>query len=70
MFSLRGSFIIDLLQGSITQAGLKHNIRVGLLFIEAWLRGQGCFFLDGQVEDSATAELSTMQVGNASRGTT
>lgn len=55
----------DLLQmprGSVTLTGLKHNIKVGILFVEAWLRGQGHFLLDGAVEDSATAEISRSQV--------
>ena len=53
---------IPSLQGSVTLSGLKHNIKVGVLFVEAWLRGQGHFFLDGAVEDSATAEISRSQV--------
>ena len=46
----------------MTLTGLKHNIKVGILFVEAWLRGQGHFLLDGAVEDSATAEISRSQV--------
>ena len=53
---------IPSLQGSVTLSGLKHNIKVSVLFVEAWLRGQGHFFLEGAVEDSATAEISRSQV--------
>lgn len=48
--------------GGVTWAGLRHNITVGILFIEAWLRGQGHYYLKGAVEDSATAEISRSQV--------
>ncbi|KAK2182485.1 hypothetical protein NP493_351g03026 [Ridgeia piscesae] len=48
--------------GGVTLGGLKHNIAVGILFIEAWLRGRGHFYFKGCVEDSATAEISRSQV--------
>ncbi|KAJ8262393.1 hypothetical protein GJAV_G00165930 [Gymnothorax javanicus] len=48
--------------GGVTLYGLKYNIAVGVMFIEAWLRGKGHFFYKGQVEDSATAEISRSQV--------
>ncbi|KAG7461634.1 hypothetical protein MATL_G00193240 [Megalops atlanticus] len=48
--------------GGVTLYGLKYNIAVGVLFIEAWLTGKGHFFYKGQVEDSATAEISRSQV--------
>ncbi|KAJ8391015.1 hypothetical protein AAFF_G00097930 [Aldrovandia affinis] len=48
--------------GGVTLYGLKYNIAVGVLFIEAWLSGKGHFFYKGQVEDSATAEISRSQV--------
>ncbi|KAJ3587440.1 hypothetical protein NHX12_011037 [Muraenolepis orangiensis] len=48
--------------GGVTLHGLKYNIGVGILFIHAWLSGNGHFFYRGQVEDSATAEISRSQV--------
>ncbi|XP_061582409.1 malate synthase-like [Cololabis saira] len=48
--------------GGVTLHGLKYNIAVGVLFISAWLSGKGHFFYRGQVEDSATAEISRSQV--------
>ncbi|XP_010777570.1 malate synthase-like, partial [Notothenia coriiceps] len=48
--------------GGVTLYGLKYNIAVGVLFINAWLSGKGHFFYRGQVEDSATAEISRSQV--------
>jgi malate synthase len=55
----------DLLQvpaGTITEAGLRLNIRVGVQYMEAWLRGNGCVPLYNLMEDAATAEISRTQV--------
>jgi malate synthase len=55
----------DLLQppaGTITAAGLRLNIRVGVQYMEAWLRGNGCVPLYNLMEDAATAEISRTQV--------
>jgi malate synthase len=55
----------DLLQvpaGTRTEAGLRHNIRVGVQYIEAWLGGLGCVPLYNLMEDAATAEISRSQV--------
>ena len=49
-------------EGTRTVAGLRHNLRVGLRYLEAWLRGQGCVPLDHLMEDAATAEICRMQV--------
>ncbi|KAL2077736.1 hypothetical protein ACEWY4_027240 [Coilia grayii] len=54
--------LLSMPAGGVTLFGLKHNIAVGVLFIEAWLTGRGHFFYKGQVEDSATAEISRSQV--------
>jgi malate synthase len=48
--------------GTRTMEGLRHNIRVGVLYIEAWLRGLGCVPLYHLMEDAATAEISRAQV--------
>jgi malate synthase len=48
--------------GKRTEAGLRHNVRVGILYLEAWLRGQGCVPIYDLMEDAATAEISRAQV--------
>ncbi len=48
--------------GTRTEAGLRHNIRVGVQYLEAWLRGNGCVPLYNLMEDAATAEISRAQV--------
>jgi malate synthase len=45
-------------EGSRTEAGLRHNIRVSVQYLEAWLRGSGCVPLYHLMEDAATAEIS------------
>jgi malate synthase len=58
-------FAADLLavpKGTITEAGLRSNINVGLGYIESWLRGIGCVPLHHLMEDAATAEISRSQV--------
>ncbi|XP_041800164.1 malate synthase-like [Chelmon rostratus] len=54
--------LLSMPSGGVTLYGLKYNIAVGVLFINAWLSGNGHFFYRGQVEDSATAEISRSQV--------
>jgi malate synthase len=49
-------------EGTRTEHGLRHNIRVGVQYIEAWLRGVGCVPLYNLMEDAATAEISRAQV--------
>ena len=56
---------IDLLMcpdGLITFDGLRKNINIGILYIENWLRGNGCVPLYNLMEDAATAEISRTQV--------
>ena len=48
--------------GTRTIEGLRHNVRVGIQYIEAWLRGTGCVPLYHLMEDAATAEISRAQV--------
>jgi malate synthase len=49
-------------EGTKTEEGLRNNIRVGVQYIEAWLRGNGAVPLYNLMEDAATAEISRTQV--------
>lgn len=49
-------------QGTRSVEGLRHNVRVGIQYIEAWLGGNGCVPLYHLMEDAATAEISRSQV--------
>jgi malate synthase len=49
-------------EGTRTEAGLRTNVRVGVQYLEAWLKGNGCVPLYNLMEDAATAEISRTQV--------
>ncbi|MFG0319422.1 MAG: malate synthase A [Planctomycetota bacterium JB042] len=48
--------------GTRTESGLRRNLRVGVVAVEAWLRGVGRVELDGRSEDTASAEICRAQV--------
>ncbi len=54
--------LLQVPQGSKTEAGLRQNVAVGIGYLEAWLRGVGCVPLFNLMEDAATAEISRAQV--------
>ena len=49
-------------EGAITEAGLRNCIRVGVQYLESWLRGNGCVPLYHLMEDAATAEICRAQL--------
>ncbi len=49
-------------EGSITEAGVRKNIRVAIQYLAAWLSGNGCVPIDNLMEDAATAEISRTQL--------
>jgi malate synthase len=48
--------------GSITEAGLRSDVNVGIQYISSWLRGNGAAAIYGLMEDAATAEIARAQV--------
>jgi malate synthase len=48
--------------GSITEAGLRNDVNVGIQYISSWLRGNGAAGIYGLMEDAATAEIARSQV--------
>jgi malate synthase len=54
--------LLEVHEGTRTEEGLRNNIRVGVQYIEAWLRGNGAVPLYNLMEDAATAEISRTQV--------
>jgi malate synthase len=49
-------------RGTRTEAGLRWDLRVGIQYLEAWLRGVGCVPLYNLMEDAATAEIARTQI--------
>ncbi len=54
--------LVEIPKGTVTEAGIRKNINVGILYMEAWLRGYGAVALYNLMEDAATAEISRTQV--------
>lgn len=54
--------LLKLPAGTITEGGLRTNVRVGIEYMAAWLSGNGCVPLYNLMEDAATAEISRTQV--------
>lgn len=48
--------------GTVTEAGVRTNINVGIRYIAAWLCGRGAVPIDNLMEDAATAEISRTQI--------
>lgn len=48
--------------GTITEAGVRTNIEVGIRYIAAWLCGAGAVPIHNLMEDAATAEISRTQI--------
>lgn len=59
---IKQSDLLKIHSGTRTEGGLRMNIRVGVQYIEAWLRGSGAVPLYNLMEDAATAEISRTQV--------
>jgi len=49
-------------EGTVTEDGVRLNLKVGIQYLEAWLGGNGCVPLYNLMEDAATAEISRAQV--------
>jgi malate synthase len=45
--------------GSVTEAGIRTNVNVGVRYIASWLTGTGAAAIDNLMEDAATAETAT-----------
>ena len=54
--------LLEVHQGSRSDTGFRHNLRVGVQYVESWLRGVGCVPIYNLMEDAATAEISRAQV--------
>jgi malate synthase len=54
--------LLKIHEGGRTEGGFRLNIRVGVQYIEAWLRGRGAVPIYNLMEDAATAEISRAQI--------
>ncbi|MBS2968289.1 malate synthase A [Metabacillus sp. KIGAM252] len=54
--------LLEVPDGTITEAGLRMNIDVGIRYLASWLSGRGAAPIHHLMEDAATAEISRAQV--------
>jgi malate synthase len=54
--------LLQIPQGTITEAGLRSNVSVSIQYVAAWLGGLGCVPINNLMEDAATAEISRAQI--------
>jgi len=60
--SVSAADLLRVPEGTRTEEGVRLNLRVGVQYLEAWLRGVGCVPLYNLMEDAATAEISRTQI--------
>ena len=61
-FTVQAEDLIAASEGTITEAGVRKNIRVAIQYLAAWLSGNGCVPIDNLMEDAATAEIGRTQL--------
>jgi malate synthase len=49
-------------EGGISQKGVENNVEVSILYMAAWLAGNGCVPIHNLMEDAATAEIARTQL--------
>lgn len=54
--------LLHVTPGTITENGVRWNIKVGIQYLEAWLEGNGCVPLYNLMEDAATSEICRTQI--------
>jgi len=54
--------LLEVPKVSITEEGIRKNVNVGILYLNAWLIGNGAAALYHLMEDAATAEISRAQL--------
>jgi malate synthase len=59
---VRASDLLTVPYGEVSKSGFRNNVVVSLLYMEAWLRGQGAVAINHLMEDAATAEISRAQL--------
>ncbi|MGL5361871.1 MAG: malate synthase A [Bosea sp. (in: a-proteobacteria)] len=54
--------LLEVHKGTRSEEGFRENIRIGVQYMEAWLRGKGAVPIYNMMEDAATAEISRAQI--------
>ena len=61
-YGITADQLLEVPKGTITREGVRINNAVGIQYLEAWLRGNGCVPIYNLMEDAATAEISRSQI--------
>jgi len=59
---IREAHLLQPHQGARTEIGLRYNIRVGIIYLESWLRGIGCVPIYNLMDDMATCEVARSHI--------
>lgn len=59
---IKADDLLAIPSGDVTEMGVRMNINIGVLYLRAWLSGNGCVPLYNKMEDAATAEISRTQL--------
>jgi malate synthase len=59
---ITASDLLKIPEGTITQEGLSSNVKVGLIYLDSWLKGNGCVPINNLMEDLATCCISRSQI--------
>lgn len=59
---VKANHLLAVPKGTITEAGVRLNINVGIQYIASWLCGRGAAPINHLMEDAATAEISRAQL--------
>lgn len=62
IIQVKGHHLLAVPKGTITEAGVRLNINVGIQYIASWLCGRGAAPIYHLMEDAATAEISRAQL--------
>ncbi len=49
--------LVEIPKGTVSEAGVRKNINVGILYIESWLRGHGAVALYNLMEDAIMEQV-------------
>ena len=60
--TISASDLLEVPELQISEKGVRKNINVGILYLNAWLMGNGAAALYNLMEDAATAEISRAQL--------
>ncbi len=59
---VRPDELLEIPGGSVSELGVRTNVRVAVRYLESWLRGIGCVPIDHRMEDAATVEIARAQL--------